>query len=130
MEKILENKTLVYVLIAMALYMLVLLVFTIRKKKKDKQFEEDTPDIAKVHLESGVSMKMEDGSKMRIFSEGIHVGYYFEPGTYTVIVSYTYEKLTKRVTIVDSPIQIKVEQSKEYDLEYDRKSEQYTFKER
>lgn len=114
----------------MALYMLVLLVFTIRKKKKDKQFEVDTPDIAKVHLESGVSMKMEDGSKMRIFSEGIHVGYYIEPGTYTVIVSYTYEKLTKRVTIVDSPIQIKVEQSKEYDLEYDRKSEQYTFKER
>lgn len=130
MEKILENKTLVYVLIAMALYMLVLLVFTIRKKKKDKQFEVDTPDIAKVHLESGVSMRMEDGSKMRIFSEGIHVGYYFEPGTYTVIVSYTYEKLMKRVTIVDSPIQIKVEKSKEYDLEYDRKSEQYTFKER
>lgn len=118
-----------YILIgALVLYMLVLMIFMIRKKRKDKQFELDTPTISKVHLESGIQLRSNE--KLRIFSEGIHTGYYFEAGEHTVYVTFYYEKMTKRVTVMEAPITIKIEASKEYDLTYDRKQEQYVFLER
>lgn len=120
---------LIYIIIGgFVLYAAFAIIYMISKKKKDKQFEQDNQNIAKVHLEAGMTLRSSD--KPRMFTEDMHTGYYFEEGQHTVNVSFYYETLSKRITVQESPLSIHVVASKEYDLAYDRKTETYIFSER
>lgn len=128
MTQFLQENSLYLIIGGFAIYFIIMIVYMINKKKKDKQFEQDNEDVAKVHIESGMQLRAND--KLRMFSEGMHTGYYFFEGEHTIYVTFYYETFRKRITVQESPLKIKVEVSKEYDLTYDTKKEVYVFTER
>lgn len=130
MPAFIEDNFLLIFCVITGIYLVAMAIWVIRKKKKDKEFEASTPDIVKVHMENGMSAYQKDGQALKTFSEGIHRGFYLDEGEHTIMVSFTYETFNKHVTIQEKAITINVEAAKEYDLDYDKTTAMYTFKER
>ncbi|MDO1605292.1 hypothetical protein Q2T76_04380 [Lactobacillus sp. YT155] len=132
MSKLFESPIFYVVLgVAIVLYFIYAIVWTQRKKKRDKEFEKNNSNIGKVHTQPGMKVTS-DTEQLKDFIKGVNIGYYFEPGKHTVNVEYEYQRtlpVKKTIRVKKTPISFEIEAGKEYDLSYNQDENRYNFEE-
>ncbi len=149
MEELIKNLLswpTVLIVIIMGLYIVVYVPYLIIKTKKTKEnqkkFEEENKGIVKVYLktkmagivtDSMIIYKIDNNEPHR-FGEGMKSGIYLKNGKHTIEVQYSWTRpgvMYKNVTQTVGPtkIEVEVEESKKYNLSFNRDKEEFIFEE-
>jgi len=134
-----------YVFVIMGVVFIGSITYAIVQRKRTKTSNDDFltkhPDAAKVFLITKALITTEaatiytvNGETPQKFFEGRKAGVYLVPGQNSVELSYTYSRpgvMYKTVTKSTGPVkkELVVEANKSYFLNFDRKTEEFTFEE-